>query len=144
MTYTKHLLAIVATASVIAGGVSAQPTVPMPTKDFVQAAAASDQYEILAAQVALTQSQNPHLRAFAQQMIVDHSRTSQALAQAALASGLPPPPKALNDDGAKNLAQLQSLSSAAFDKAYVRQQVLADHSALVVEQDYAQLQAGTK
>ena len=70
-------------------------------------------------------------------MIQDHTSTTQALRQATLESGMPPPPMGLSDDGAKFLAQLQSLSGPEFDKSYGRQQVLAHQEALVVEQDYA-------
>ncbi len=115
----------------------AQPPMPMRTRDFVQTAAASDHYEILAGQVAVVESQNPQVRAFAQQMIQDHTRISQALRQATTASGMPPPPISLSDDGQKFLAQLQSLKGPDFDRAYVRQQVLAHQQALVVEQGYA-------
>ena len=109
----------------------------MPARDFVQAAQASDQYEIDAGRVAIIQSQDPRVRAFARQMIRDHTKTSHALRQAALASGMTPPPMALSDDGEKFLSQLQSLKGPDFDKAYGTQQILAHQSALVVEQGYA-------
>ena len=138
MSNTKLLIASAALATVFGGQASlAQPSKPMPTRDFVQAAEASDQYEIEAAQDAIIQSHDPQVRAFAQQMIRDHAQTSQALQQAVLASGMTPPPMALNDDGQKMLSTLQSLREPDFDMAYWRQQALAHQSALVVEQDYA-------
>ena len=132
---------LLAAAAVVIGGeaqaAAAQPAPrPMPTKDFVQAAAQSDQYEILAGRVAVVESHDPRIRAFAQDMIQDHTKTSQALEQAAMASGLSPPPPGLSDDGSKFLNQLQSLRGLEFDKAYMTQQVLAHTQALVVEQSY--------
>ena len=139
MSKAPLVLALVALASAASVRPSAgQPgPKPMPTADFVKAAAGSDQYEILAAEVATIEGRNPRVRAYAQQMIQDHSRTSQALRQAALSAGLGPPPPGLGDDGARMLSQLQSLKGQDFDRAYVKQQVLAHHQALVVEQGYA-------
>ncbi|WP_174301013.1 DUF4142 domain-containing protein [Caulobacter sp. S45] len=115
----------------------AQPPAPMSARDFVKAASASDQYEIQAARVAEVESRDGSVRAFARKMIQDHTRTRQALQQASLASGMPPPPDGMNDDGQKLLSQLQSLRAPDFDRAYVRQQVLSHQEALVVEQGYA-------
>jgi putative membrane protein len=100
-------------------------------------AAQSDQYEIVAAQDALTQSQNPRIKAFAQEMIEAHTRTTEALKQAVSASGMMPPPLAMSSDQALMVSSIQSLRGADFDKAYARQQVLAHTQALAVEQSYA-------
>ncbi len=131
---------LIAFGAVVLGGSPsawAQEPAATATRDFVKAAAASDQYEILAGRVALIEGQERGLRTFANQMIADHTQTSEALQQASLASGLTPPPKGLSGDGQKMLAELQSLRGSAFDKAYLKQQVLAHQSALVVEQGYA-------
>jgi putative membrane protein len=117
---------------------SAQETpMPMPTKDFVAAAAQSDQFEIQEARVAAAQSKNAQVRAFAQQMIQDHTRAKEALEQAAMKSGISPPPKGIDPDQAKLLSALQSLSGSDFDKTYAKQQVLAHQQALAVQQNYA-------
>ena len=126
------LLALAASARPSA----AQPS-PLTTRDFLSAAMGSDQFEILAAQTAKTQSHDPRVLAFAQQMIQDHTATSQALRQAAMSSNTPLPPKALSDDGSKLLAQVQGQRGVDFDQTYAKTQVLAHHQALVVEQTYA-------
>jgi putative membrane protein len=123
-------------------GAGAQTPIPPSAPDFAMSAAQSDAYEIAAAQDALTQSQNPQVRAFAQEMIQDHAQTSESLRRAALAAGLAPPPPAMSSDQASMLSALQSLRGADFDKAYARQQVLAHSQALAVEQSYAA--AGTE
>ena len=110
---------------------------PMSTIDFVTAAGQADQYEILSSRIALIASRNPAVRGFAQQMIGDHTGTSQALQQAATASGITPPPPGLGEGQAKLLGALQGLNGPEFDKAYTQQQVLAHHQALVVEEGYA-------
>ena len=120
-----------------AGAAIAQTAIPPTAKDFALAATQSDQYEIVAGQVAITQSQNPTIRAFAMAMMDDHTRTMQNLSRAAMASGLAPPPPAMSSDQAAMLSSLQSLRGADFDKAYVNQQVIAHHGALAVEESYA-------
>jgi putative membrane protein len=125
-------------AAVLGGGTAtAQTAIPPPTPDFATAATQSDAYEIRAAEDAMAQSQNPRVRAFARQMIDEHTRASEALRQAATASGLPPPPPAMSSDQAAMLSSLQANRGAAFDQAYARQQVLAHRQALAVTQSYA-------
>ena len=120
-----------------AGAAIAQTAIPPTAKDFALAAAQSDRYEIVAGHVAITQSRDPKIRAFAKAMIDAHTRTSQDLSRAAMASGLPPPPPAMSSDQAAMLSSLQSLRGADFDKAYAGQQVIAHSGALAVEQSYA-------
>jgi putative membrane protein len=127
--------ALVATLG--AGAAVAQTAIPPAPADFAMSAAQSDQYEILAAQDAIAQSQTASIRAFAQQMIQDHTRSSDDLRRAATASGLKPPPPAMSSDQAQLLSALQGLRGADFDKAYARQQVLAHTQALAVEQSFA-------
>ena len=108
-----------------------------PTREFAQAAASSDQFEILAAQTALTQSTNSDVRAFAAHMLEDHQKLGQAVRDAAMRSGLKPPEMAMSADQAQLLGALQSVSGNEFDVLYLKQQVLAHRSALTVEQMYA-------
>lgn len=138
MTKLATLSAALACAlSLAAAPALAQPAAPTPTRDFLAAAAQSDQFEITEAQVVGTQSQNPRVLAFARQMTDDHASTTAALKRAAAKSGVQGPPEGISGDQARLLGALQSLKGPAFDKAYARQQVLAHQSALVVEQGYA-------
>jgi putative membrane protein len=136
-----RLWTTVALAMVIGGHAAAQTPIPPASADFAMSATQSDQYEILAAHVALTQSQNPHIRTFAQQMIDDHTRDADSVREAATAAGLTPPLPGMTSDQALLLAALQSLRGADFDRAYINQQILAHAQALAVEQSYAS--AGT-
>jgi putative membrane protein len=70
-------------------------------------------------------------------MIADHGRTLAGLRQAAIASGLTAPPKALSGDQSSLLAALQSLRGEAFDRTYLRQQALVHDQALAVTRSYA-------
>lgn len=131
----RALLLVAGAAALLAAPAWAEP--PMSAQDFVNAAAQSDFYEIQAANVVLKQSDNAQVRGFAQMMIDDHTRTSEALRQAAMASSLPPPPMALSGDQQGMLSALQSMKSPDLERAYITQQVNAHTSALVTEQGYA-------
>ncbi len=101
------------------------------------ASAQSDAYEIQAGRTAAAQTTDPRVRSFAEEMILDHTRTSEALGRAAAASGLEPPPPMLGGDQARMLSALQSQTGPDFDRSYARQQVIAHQGALAVEQSYA-------
>ena len=92
---------------------------------FVTKAAASDLYEIQSSQLALQKAQNTDVRQFAQMMIDHHTQTTQQVTAAAQADGLTPPVPQLEPHQAQMIAELQPLSGAAFDGAYVRQQRMA-------------------
>lgn len=106
------------------------------TREFVQASAQSDQFEILEAQSATTESKDPQVRRFAEQMIRDHGTTSAAMRAAVSRSGLKPPQPGISSDQASLLAALQSARGANFDKLYWTQQALAHRAALVTVQRY--------
>ena len=133
----KHLvIASIAAAGVVAASAQ-QPAGSRQTREFVQAAAASDTFEIMEAQSALTESKDPHVRDFATRMIQDHTQTSNELMTAAQRAGLEPPKMALDQSQSQMLASLQSQHEATFDKVYWQQQALTHHAALVTEQKYA-------
>ena len=137
-TMVANRLGLALAFAVSAGALAAAQTpIPPAAADFAMSAAQSDQYEIAAGQDAMTQSHDPRIRAFAQQMIADHTRSGDGLRQAAGASGLAPPPPSMSSDQASMLSALQSLRGADFDKTYARQQVVAHAQALAVEQSYA-------
>ena len=128
---------IMAIIGLAAASADAQEAGSRQTREFAQAAASSDQFEILAAQTALTQSTNPEVRAFATRMLQDHQQLGKALVDAATRSDLTPPEMSMSADQAQLLGALQSVSGKDFDSLYFKQQMLAHRSALAVEQMYA-------
>jgi putative membrane protein len=107
------------------------------TREFVQAAAQSDEFEIVASRTSLTQSHDQSIRSFAGRMIRDHEETSRSLAAAAARDRLSPPPRSVGEDHARMLGALQSLVGREFDKTYAQQQILAHRSAFITEQLYS-------
>ena len=110
---------------------------PVSPDDFVAAASGADQYEVMAARLALVESRNPAIRGFASEMVRDHTAARMALQAAAARSGLKPPSSSVGGDQTQLLAALQGLRGADFDRAYVRQQGLAHRQALTTERSYA-------
>jgi putative membrane protein len=105
---------------------------------FLAHAASGDQFEIQSSQLALQASQNPAVQAFANQMIADHTRLSQAMGAAATSAGLAPPAPALLPEQRAMLDQLRASGTGpSFDMAYQQAQVSAHQAALSMFQNYA-------
>jgi putative membrane protein len=135
MTRFRSFALGVALAITAVGATAAERS---PTSEaFVAAAAQSDNYEIQAGRLILTESRDQRVRGFAQQMIDHHTQTSATLAKAAAAADLPPPPKTLGGDQQQMLSALQSAKGPDLDRTYMTQQVNAHVSALVTHQTYA-------
>ena len=86
-------------------------------QQFVQDASKSDATEIAASKIALKNSNDPHVRKFAQQMIADHTKLSHGMAALVSKKGFTTTPSA---DSAL-VGKLQTLKGKEFDQAYVEQ-----------------------
>ena len=95
---------------------------------------AANQIDIDAGKLAMSRTRNKQVSEFAQLMITDHAAVNkQAGALAKRLGVIPaesPTSKSLKDGAAQNIANLKSLKSAAFDRAYVDQEV-AYHQAVL-------------
>jgi putative membrane protein len=135
--FLKALLVI--TAVWLAGCDNAGVTTLNPN-NFMQEAAEGSMAEIQLASMALTRTQNPEVRAFAQQMITDHSRASDELKPIAAKKSVTLPLE-LNSTHKSLADKLTKLSGAEFDREYVKAMV-EDHEK-DVNAFRAQAQAGT-
>ncbi len=99
-------------------------------KEFIKKATLAGKGEIAAAQVAQTQSSDPKVKAFAQQMIEDHSKAGEELAGIAQSKGVTPPADA-DSSHRKLAAKLQKLQNADFDKKYLKEAGVKDHKGAV-------------
>jgi putative membrane protein len=86
-------------------------------QQFVQDASMSDATEIAASKIALKNSNDPHVRKFAQQMIADHTKLSHGMAALVSKKGFTATPSA----DAALVGKLQTLKGQQFDQAYVEQ-----------------------
>ena len=118
-------------AVIFAGGLlmSAAATQAQEINDAQIAAivVTANQVDVDAGKLAGQRASNSEVKKFAERMVTDHEGVNQQAV--ALATKLKVTPqendtsRALKAGGDKNLAKLQALSGAAFDKAYVDQEV---------------------
>ncbi len=120
-----RLMMAVAALAVLCGAAFAQQKLTDP--QIAHIAYTAGQIDIEAAKQALAKSKNKEVRAFAENMVRDHTAVNkQALA---LVKKLKVTPednatsKALTKQAAAERAKLAKLSGAAFDKAYVDNEV---------------------
>jgi putative membrane protein len=121
-------------AAVIAAPAAAQVMTPA---EYVMAAGASDLYEITSSQVLLETTQDPKLRAFAQMMITDHTKSTADVKAAAARSRVKATPPKLTPLQQELVTELRAEQGTARDAAYVAQQKASHGQALNVQKAYA-------
>ncbi|WP_157696646.1 DUF4142 domain-containing protein [Porphyrobacter sp. CACIAM 03H1] len=111
---------------------------PPSAQGFAQAVAMSDMYEITAGRLALEKAEMGSTREFAQMMVDDHTRSSQALKDAA-GSGNQTfnMPASLDTERQAQLDILERLDGQDFDREYLSQQMAAHRKALSLLKAYA-------
>ncbi|MBC7972692.1 MAG: DUF4142 domain-containing protein [Verrucomicrobia bacterium] len=93
-------------------------------RQFVMKAAQSDMTEIQTSQLALKRSQNPQVRQYAQEMIREHTKSSNKLKPLVSKKGVTLP-TSLGAENQALLTKLMKLSGAQFDQAYMSGQAKA-------------------
>jgi putative membrane protein len=87
----------------------------------------ANQVDIDAGKLAASRATDARVKKFAQQMVTDHTAVNrQAVDLATRLKVTPqdnPTSRSLKEGGDKNLARLEGLRGAAFDKAYIDQEV---------------------
>lgn len=86
---------------------------------FMMMAAMSDMNEIATGQMALQRASSDEVKRYAQQMIDDHTRMSEELKTLAAAKGVTLPTE-VSAKMKRDMAKLQALSGAEFDRMYIR------------------------
>lgn len=122
-----------------AGGAAAGMALPLTGQAYVDAAAASDQFEIESSRIAQSKGLTGEWRTFAEQMTKDHTQSSSQL-KTALARvpnvTVDKAPK-MTDAQTAQLKELQNASTADFPALYARQQLAAHEQALALHTNYA-------
>ena len=113
-------LALAAPALALAQG---KPSDPQIAHIVVTA----NQIDIDAGKLAKSRSKNKEVKAFAQQMIADHTAVNKQAAALAKKLGVKPEDsdtsKSLKQGAAENVANLKKLKDGQFDKAYIDHEV---------------------
>ena len=114
---------------------------PMPTtaSEYLAMAASGDLYEKTSSQMMLeTPQANATLRGFAQEMVQDHTETTNRLTQAAQRAGIAPGAPTMARQHQAMIEQLRAANGAQRDQIYLTQQMQAHEQALALHQTYAQ------
>lgn len=98
-------------------------------KKFLAAASQSDVNEIKLSQLAEAKATNPAVKAFAQEMVAEHTKMSASMKPFADSWGVTPATD-LDADHQKEYDKLNGLSGADFDKEYIDQMVTDHEKAL--------------
>ncbi len=118
--------------------VSSDPSATITTSQFITMASQSDEFEIQEGRMAQSMGHSSAVRQFGAKMVRDHTMTTNNLHKAIMKAGLDvPPPPPLKPQQTQMVAQLQGLSGAAFDKAYLQQQIQSHQEALALQQGYS-------
>jgi len=98
---------------------------------FVQEAAETDATEIALAQLAMKNAASGDVKAFAQHMIKDHTKSTEELMQIVSKKGFPAP-KSVGDKPMTMVKKMADKKGAEFDKAYMKQMV-EDHKKVLAK-----------
>ena len=119
----KHCMSILLVAPALALAQGKGPSDPQIAHIVVTA----NQIDVDAGKIAKAKSKNKEVKAFAQQMITDHTAVNKQAVGLAKKLGVKPEDndtsKALKTGAQENVANLKKLSGAQFDKAYVDHEV---------------------
>lgn len=121
--------ALLSISALLAASLAAQPVAAQgPTDPQIAAiVVAANQVDIDAGRLAATRAANADVKAFAKQMITDHSAVNAAAVKLVTKLHVTPEPNAtskqLIDGGVANRKALTPLRGAAFDKAYIDSEV---------------------
>lgn len=116
---------------------------PVMAAGYMSEAGQSDVYEVTSSRLALTRARMPEVRTFAQQMIDEHTKTTQMIMEAARRGGLTPPPAPPAPDQVRAslldaLTQVGAEDAKVFERRYLAQQMQAHREALALHHNYAQ------
>jgi putative membrane protein len=94
----------------------------------------ANQVDIDAGKLAESKTRSKEVKAFAQQMVTDHSGVNKAATDLVHKLGVTPEPnstsRSLKQGGDANLANLKTLKGMAFDRAYIDHEVAYHESVL--------------
>ncbi len=125
-------------------GTPAGMNAAVPTdKEFVAVAAMANRFEVMEAELALSQASEPKLKDFARMMVNDHGAALKELEAAAKAGNIPfPAGQTLDEPHQAKLNALKARKGADFDQAYRTDQKHAHQDAVALLEAYQR--GGTK
>ena len=107
-------------------------------KNFIEKAAIGGMFEVETSNIALTRSTNPDVKAFAQEMVADHTKAGDGLKEAVKASGIDVAvPPILDEEHQKKVTALKDVDAKDFDEDYIEAQEDGHDKTIALFEDYA-------
>src|SRR5207248_8198125 len=137
----KQLLVLTAVTLLAAGAIYVQtsPAAAPTDPQIAMIAVTADNVDIDAAKLAASKTSNPKVKDFANLMIRDHTSVNKKATDLAKKLNITPEEsdtsRTLKSDGDNTLEKLRGLSGAAFDKAYINNEVTYHESVAKVVDD---------
>ena len=124
----KIRIAVAAWVGLLAAGAAMAQNLSKGDQRILTSLAQANVNEVAAGNIALQKATSPEVKAFAQQMVDDHTKGLQEVQQVAQAKNvtLPTEPDAKHK---KMADRLNALSGEAFDKSYIANAGVNDHKA---------------
>ncbi|MFK5736107.1 DUF4142 domain-containing protein [Pseudomonas urmiensis] len=119
----------------VALGMASLHTMAASSDDFVDAATEAGIAEVVTGNLAMQKSQNADIKAFAQQMVTDHTKANQQLGDVARKHDISVPDEAALTDKVKKV--ILEWRDESFDKSYINNQVDAHEKAVELFQKEA-------
>jgi putative membrane protein len=140
MIQMKHIARLggIATISLVLVGVlgltAASVRAQVTDAQIASIVVIANQVDIDAGQLAESKASNEDVKKFAQQMITDHTGVNKQATELVTKLNVTPQDNltsySLQMEGEQNIAYLKTLSGAAFDKAYIDQEVMYHYRVL--------------
>jgi putative membrane protein len=108
---------------------------PLPNSDFVMHASVGNTFEIEESKLALERASDPRIKAFAKQMILDHTSAEKKLEEAAGKEKLKTEPM-LDETHKAMLDNLKTFDGPGFDKIYMADQIASHVETVALLSDY--------
>ena len=118
---------------------AAEATAPATVNDppqFATMAAIGNMFELESSTLAIERGTSEEVKAFAEQMIADHTKAAQDMAPAAAEEGVETPTE-LDERHREMLDELSGLEGEEFDAAYLDAQVAAHDEAVALFEGYS-------
>lgn len=112
----------------VALGMASMHVLAAASNDFVDDATEAGIAEVVAGNLAQEKSKSPEIKAFAQQMVTDHTKANQKLGDIARSLDLSTPGEAALTDKVKKV--ILQWRDESFDKSYINNQVDAHEKAV--------------
>jgi putative membrane protein len=126
------------TVLALIGIVTAAAAFAQSAQDFVMKATGANMFEVESSKLALDRSKNDDVKAFAQKMADDHTKTGEKMKTVLAAENLTGAAAKEMDEKHKDvMKKLQDCPADQFDKDYIDAQVKAHDEAVGLFSDYA-------